>query len=67
MNTHSIQQEINSLPTNLKQEVYDFIAFLKTKVKSTAVIKEREIGVAKGKIKIAADFNAPLDEFKDYQ
>ena len=67
LRTYNIQQEINSLPAHLKQEVYDFIAFLKTKTKAGSALKEREIGFAKGKIKIAADFNAPLDEFKDYE
>ena len=30
------------------------------------VYPQRQIGLAKGKIKMADDFNAPLDDFKDY-
>ena len=29
--------------------------------------RKRRLGLAKGKVKIAEDFNAPLDDFKDYQ
>lgn len=28
--------------------------------------KERELGKYKGKIKMSEDFNAPLDDFKEY-
>jgi hypothetical protein len=66
MNSQTIQQEINSLPTHLKKEVLDFVLFLKFKMKSNNNIKSRKLGVAKGKIKLADDFNAPIDEFKDY-
>jgi hypothetical protein len=29
-------------------------------------LKSREFGYAKGKIKLSADFDEPLDEFKKY-
>lgn len=38
--------------------------------KLTALITskhKRSLGSAKGLVKIATDFNAPLDDFKDYQ
>ena len=28
--------------------------------------KKRQLGLSKGKIRIASDFNAPLEDFKDY-
>lgn len=28
---------------------------------------KRKLGLAKGKLKIAKDFNEPLDDFKDYE
>ncbi|MCL2802249.1 MAG: DUF2281 domain-containing protein [Treponema sp.] len=33
---------------------------------STEPLKERAFGCLKGKIWMADDFNAPLDDFKDY-
>ena len=62
----SLYIQINSLPADLKKEVVDFVAFLKSKTKRNPKIKQREFGFAKGLIKIAPDFDAPLDEFKDY-
>lgn len=58
--------QISSLPTDLKQEVSDFVEFLKQKTKSKTKLKERRPGVAKGLIKMSADFDEPLEDFKDY-
>ncbi|MCA6514869.1 MAG: DUF2281 domain-containing protein [Chitinophagaceae bacterium] len=58
--------EINSLPKALRQEVADFVAFLKAKTKSKKQLKQREFGFAKGKIKLSKDFDEPLDIFKEY-
>ena len=35
-------------------------------VQLTASTAERKLGSAKGKIKIATDFDEPLDDFKEY-
>jgi len=40
------------------------IAF--TPAKKEDPLKEREFGCLKGQVWMADDFNAPLDEFKDY-
>lgn len=56
--------DIDALPKSLQAEVVDFVEFLKTKSKTKR--KTREFGFAKGKIKLAADFDAPLKEFKEY-
>ncbi|MCX6353092.1 MAG: DUF2281 domain-containing protein [Bacteroidetes bacterium] len=66
MTNTSLKIEINSLPKNLRQEVADFVAFLKTKAGTKSKLKTREFGFAKGKIKLADDFDAPLDEFSNY-
>jgi hypothetical protein len=58
--------EINTLPKALRDEVSDFVAFLKKKSKSKPTLKTREYGFAKGKIKLSADFDEPLDDFKNY-
>lgn len=68
MTNTSLKFEINSLPKALRDEIADFVEFLKTKskIKTSPKLKTRQFGYAKGKIKISDDFDEPLDEFKDY-
>jgi hypothetical protein len=61
-----LNKEINSLPAELKKEVSDFVAFLKGKTKPGKRIRQRQFGYAKGFFKMAKDFDAPLDDFKEY-
>ncbi len=58
--------QINSLPKDLKIEVYDFVEFLRQKLKSKKNIKERKFGYAKGFFKMKPDFDEPLQDFKEY-
>ncbi len=62
----TITEEIETLPRELRQEVIDFVGFLKTKYADKRLLREREFGFAKGKVKLHDDFDAPLDEFKAY-
>ena len=66
MTNTSLKLEINSLPKSLRDEVADFVDFLKKKTKTKSKLKTREFGFAKGKIKLSSDFDAPLDEFNEY-
>ncbi len=66
MSSFMLTKEIETLPYELRQEVVDFVDFLKTKHLKTKPLKEREFGFAKGKVRLHNDFDAPLDEFKDY-
>lgn len=66
MTNTSLKIEINSLPKALRQEVADFVEFLKKKTKTRSELKTREFGFAKGKIKISSDFDEPLNDFKSY-
>ncbi len=55
-----------TLPDYMKQEVADFIDFL---LERSATEKKKivpQFGSAKGKIKMSDDFDAPLEDFKDY-
>jgi hypothetical protein len=61
MTDFQLHKEINSLPTDLKKEVSDFVAFLKGKAKPSKKIKQRTFGYAKGFFKMSKDFDAPLD------
>ena len=66
MTDTSLKIEINSLPKTLRDEVADFVEFLKKKTRTKSKLKSREFGFAKGKIQLSKDFDEPLDEFKDY-
>lgn len=66
METLQLSREIDNLPIELRQEVIDFVDFLKFKHLKNKSLKQREYGFGKGKIKINDDFDTPLEEFKDY-
>jgi hypothetical protein len=61
-----LYNEIMSLPADLKKEVFDFVEFLKQKGKPKTKLKSRQFGAAKGLIKMAPDFDEPLEDFKHY-
>lgn len=65
MTTTMLFTKLNSLSPSMKNEVGDFIEFLKTK-KKRGKVKERKFGCAKGLIVMHADFDAPLGDFKEY-
>lgn len=66
MSSLSLYTKLESLPKNLKEEVSDFIDFLVEKSSPTKKKVVPKFGCAEGKIRMSADFDAPLDEFKDY-
>ncbi|MEI6142981.1 MAG: DUF2281 domain-containing protein [Mariniphaga sp.] len=65
MTTTMLFTKINSLPPSLKKEVDDFVEFLKAKKRKNR-IKERKFGCAKGLIVMHDDFDAPLEDFKEF-
>ena len=66
MNTLSIYTKLENLPIELKQEVSDFIDFLAERSAKAKKKNTPQFGSAKGKIKLSPDFDAPLNDFKDY-
>ncbi len=60
-----LYNELSSLPENLKQEVVDFIAFLKQKVQPGEK-RSRPLGLAKGKITIKDNFDDPIPGMEAY-
>ncbi len=58
--------ELSTLPDHLKEEVKDFIGFLKTKSKQKGKVKQRNFGAAKGFFEMSDDFDEPLEDFKEY-
>lgn len=65
MTTTRLYTKISTLTPSLIKEVDDFVEFLKTKQKKDKV-KERKFGCAKGLLIMHDDFDAPLDDFKEY-
>ena len=66
MNYHILQSKYAQLPEHLKAEVVDFIEFLLKKKASNEVLAKPKFGSAKGLIEMKPDFDAPLDDFKEY-
>jgi len=66
MSDLDLYNSIIALPENLKEEVSDFVEFLKQKAEKNAPKKERVYGYAKGAFILSDDFDEPLDEFKEY-
>lgn len=58
--------KLSSLPTNLKNEVADFIDFMKYKSdKKSFKVKRRLAGQAKGLISMKDNFEDPIEGFKE--
>jgi Protein of unknown function (DUF2281) len=68
MSEQLILSYMERLPDSLKSEVIDFIEFLLSKNKRLINAKKKrpKFGCAKGKYQISADFDAPLEDFKEY-
>ena len=61
--------QLSSLPEDVRKQVLDFIELLMKRREDKPVDPQpmkRPIGMFKGKIRMADDFDAPLDDFKDY-
>jgi hypothetical protein len=55
--------KIERMPIEMQKEILLFTEFLLSKTSSTCKPK---YGALKGKIKLAADFDAPLSDFEEY-
>ena len=64
-----LYQKYQALPPVYQAEVADFVEFLATR-KAINKPNERKtpvFGSAKGQFQMSPDFDAPLDDFADYQ
>jgi hypothetical protein len=67
MTEQQIINQLNLMPENLKKEVLDFIGYLLNKYSVDKEVKKvPQFGSAKGKYTLSNDFDAPLDDFKEY-
>jgi mRNA-degrading endonuclease RelE of RelBE toxin-antitoxin system len=67
----TILEKLEKLPESLQTEVLHYIEFLlekyaKTSLPTEAAKKKRQAGLLKGKILMSDDFDAPLEDLKDY-
>jgi hypothetical protein len=66
MTTTGLKLEINNLSFQQRKEVEKFIDGLRKKTIWNPEEREREFGYFKGKIKLADDFDSPLEDFSAY-
>ncbi|MFH2059983.1 MAG: type II toxin-antitoxin system prevent-host-death family antitoxin [Pseudomonadota bacterium] len=72
MQNIDISQVKQQLPQILEQDIEEPIIITKQGLPIAKIVgiskkkKQREFGSAKGLIKIANDFDAPLEDFKEY-
>lgn len=61
--------QLSSLPEDVRQQVLDFIEFLMRRKQGDGPTEKRKApvpGLAKGMLTVPDDFDAPLDDFKEY-
>jgi hypothetical protein len=60
-------EHLQHLPESVVAEVLDFVQFLEQKHQRSAQPPAREPGSGRGQVWMADDFDAPMEDFKDYQ
>ncbi|RKD13201.1 hypothetical protein BCY91_10275 [Pelobium manganitolerans] len=65
MTTFTLYKKLDALPADLKKQA---MAYIDELIKKSDNLKKARpmFGALKGKIKLAEDFDEPLDIFKDY-
>ena len=66
--THAelVYQHLKHLPESVAAEVLDFVRFLEREQKGADISQPCQPGSARGQVWMTEDFDAPLDDFKDY-
>lgn len=62
--------QLSSLPDDVREQVLDFIEFLMRRKQEGDPHGKRKTpvpGLAKGMVTVPDDFDAPLDDFKEYR
>ena len=65
-NSLFLYNKLENLPQRLQIEVSHFIDYLIEKTKKSDKVVIPKFGCVKGKIKISSDFDAPINDFKEY-
>jgi hypothetical protein len=61
-----LYKRLQNLKPSLKIEVFDFVDFLLAKQCKEIESNKPQFGCAKGRFKMSPDFDAPLDDLKEY-
>ena len=61
-----LYKRLQYLKPSLRLEVYDFIEFLLMKQEKENKPNKPKFGCAKGRFKMSEDFDAPLEDLKEY-
>lgn len=68
MDSILLYNKLTKLPESMKVEVSDFVDFLLSKAKEKQRANNRpKYGSLKGAFKMKKNFDAPVEEFNDYQ
>lgn len=69
MSTHDQYIQLSSLPEDVRRQVMEFIdALMRRREREPSEPEQKKpiSGLLKGRMRIADDFDAPLDDFKEY-
>ena len=66
MNNTFLYTKISTLPSSIQNEIMDYIEFLIQKYKPKKVKNHPWAGCMQGTFKMSSDFDAPLEDFKEY-
>jgi len=66
MTNTSLYTKISTLPQPIQNEIIDYMEFLIQKHKNKNAKIHPKAGCMKGIFKMSADFNEPLEDFKEY-
>ena len=66
MTNTALHTKISNMPISMQNELLDFAEFLSQKKKLDQQKTHPQAGCMKGTFKILANFNEPLDDFKEY-
>ncbi|MEI6488977.1 MAG: DUF2281 domain-containing protein [Bacteroidota bacterium] len=66
MKNTALISKISILPNSIKNELLDYMEFLIKKHKSDKSRKHPKAGCMKGTFELTSDFNAPINDFKEY-
>jgi len=66
MTNTTLYTKISSLPLPIQNEIVDYMEFLIQKHKNKNAKIHPKAGCMKGIFKMSADFNEPLEDFKEY-
>ncbi len=61
-----LYNKISALPSNLQNELMDYMEFLISKYKEKKQTLHPKAGCMQGTFKMTSDFNEPIEDFNDY-